>query len=55
MKAETLADERHVLAENVFAEIVVQQVPRAVKGPRHRFQVPAGADGERRVCSARRD
>jgi hypothetical protein len=38
MKAEALADERHVLAGNAFVEIVVWQVPRAVRGSSHRFK-----------------
>jgi len=38
MKAEALAHERHVLAEDVFAEIVVWRVPNAVKGSSHRFK-----------------
>jgi hypothetical protein len=38
MQAEALAYERHVLAEDAFAEIVVWRVPRAVKGSRHRFK-----------------
>ena len=38
MKAEALAQERHVLAEDVFAEVVVWRVPRPVKGSRHQFK-----------------
>jgi hypothetical protein len=38
MNAEALARERHVLAEDVFAEIVVWRVPHLVKGSRHRFK-----------------
>ncbi len=38
MKAEALADERHVLAEDAFAAIVVWRVPRPVKGSTHRFK-----------------
>ncbi len=38
MKAEALAHERHVLAEDAFAEIVVWRVPRPVKGSTHRFK-----------------
>jgi hypothetical protein len=38
MKAEALADERHVLAEDAFAEIVVWRIPRPVKGSTHRFK-----------------
>jgi hypothetical protein len=38
MKAEALARERHVLAENAFVEIVVWRVPHPVKGSTHRFK-----------------
>ena len=38
MKAEVLARERHVLAEDAFAEIVVWRVPRSVKGSSPRFK-----------------
>lgn len=38
MKAEVLAHERHVLAEDAFAEIVVWRVPHPVKGSTHRFK-----------------
>jgi hypothetical protein len=38
MKAEALANERHVLAENTFAEIVIWRVPVSVKGSAHRFK-----------------
>lgn len=38
MKAEALAHERHILAEDAFAEIVVWRVPRPVKGSTHRFK-----------------
>ena len=38
MKAEALAHERHVLAEDAFAEIVVWRVPRPVKGSKHGFR-----------------
>jgi hypothetical protein len=38
MKAEALVQERHVLAENAFAEIVVWQLPRPVRGSKHRFK-----------------
>ena len=38
MKAELLIDERHVLDDNTFAEIVVWHVPRSVRGSRHRFK-----------------
>ena len=38
MKAEALAHERHILAEDTFAEIVIWRVPRPVKGSAHRFK-----------------
>ena len=38
MKAEALAQERHVLGEDIFAEIVVWRVPHPVKGSTHRFK-----------------
>jgi hypothetical protein len=38
VKAEALAQERHVLAEDTFAEIVVWRVPQPVKGSTHRFK-----------------
>jgi hypothetical protein len=38
MKAEALARERHVVAENAFVEIVVWHIPHPVKGSTHRFK-----------------
>lgn len=38
MKAEALAQERHVLAEDAFVEIVIWRVPRPVKGSTHGFK-----------------
>jgi hypothetical protein len=38
MKAEALADECHVLAQDAFAELVVWRVPRPVKGSTHGFK-----------------
>jgi hypothetical protein len=38
MKAEALAHERHILAEDAFAEIVIWRIPHAVKGSAHRFK-----------------
>ena len=38
MKAEALAHERHGLAEDAFAEILVWRVPHPVKGSTHRFK-----------------
>jgi hypothetical protein len=38
MQAEPLLDERHVLSESAFAELVVWRVPVAVRGSAHRFR-----------------
>jgi hypothetical protein len=38
MAAELMIDERHVLAENTFVEIVVWRLPRVVPGSVHRFK-----------------
>ena len=38
MKAERLLDERHVLSETAFVELVVWQVPAPVAGSTHRFR-----------------
>jgi hypothetical protein len=38
MKAEALAQERHVIAEDAFAEIVIWRVPRGVKGSAHPYK-----------------
>ena len=38
MKTEALAHERHVVAENAFAEIVIWRVPHPVTGSTHRFK-----------------
>lgn len=38
MKAELLIDERHVLDDRTFVEIVIWLVPRSVRGSRHRFK-----------------
>ena len=38
MKAEALTQERHVLAEDAFAEVVVWRVRRSVKGSTHQFK-----------------
>lgn len=38
MKAEALAHERHVLAEDAFAEIVIWRIPHPAKGSTHRFR-----------------
>jgi hypothetical protein len=38
MKAETLIDERHVLDEDMFAEIVVWRVPQPLRRSAHRLK-----------------
>ena len=38
MPAELLLDERHVLSETAFAELVVWRVPAPVRGSAHRFR-----------------
>jgi Family of unknown function (DUF6516) len=38
MRAEPLLDERHVLSETAFAELVVWRVPTPVRGSAHRFR-----------------
>ncbi len=38
MRAEPLLDERHVLSESAFAELVVWRVPAPVRGSAHEFR-----------------
>ena len=38
MQAERLLDERHVLTETAFAELVVWRVPAPVRGSAHRYR-----------------
>lgn len=38
MSAEPLLDERHVLSESAFAELVVWRVPTPVRGSAHEFR-----------------
>jgi hypothetical protein len=38
MKSEALYDERHVIAEDAFVEIVVWRVPQAVRGSAHDYK-----------------
>ena len=38
MPAELLLDERHVLSETAFAELVVWRVPAPMRGSRHEFR-----------------
>ena len=54
MDAELLIDERHVLAENAFVEIVVWRLPRAARGSAHRFKYRL-ALVENGVCVLRYD
>ena len=48
MRAEPLVDERHVLSETAFAELVVWRVPAAVRGSTHayRYRIALVVDGE---------
>jgi hypothetical protein len=48
MPAELLLDERHILGEAAFAEIVVWRVPRSVRGSTHeyRYRLALVIDGE---------
>ena len=54
MRAEPLIDERHVLAEDVFVEIVVWRLPRPLPGSAHRFKYRL-ALVEQDVCILRYD
>lgn len=38
MKAEPLLDERHILAEDAFVEIVIWRLPRPSRGSKHRYK-----------------
>jgi uncharacterized protein DUF6516 len=38
MKAELLLDERHVIAEDAFVELVVWRLPNPVRGSAHPFK-----------------
>lgn len=46
--AELLLDERHVLSESSFVELVIWRVPVAVRGSRHefRYRLALVVDGE---------
>lgn len=54
MKAELLLDERYVLDEDVFVEIVIRRLPGAVPAPAHRYKYRLALveDG---VCALRYD
>lgn len=54
MPAELLLDERHVLSESAFAELVVWRVPAPVRGSQHefRYRLALVVDG---VCVLRYD
>lgn len=38
MRAEALAQERYILAEDAFVEIVIWRIPKALKGSSHQFK-----------------
>jgi hypothetical protein len=48
MPAEPLLDERHVLSESAFVELVVWRVPAPVRGSQHefRYRLALVVDGE---------
>jgi len=48
MKAGLLYDERHVLAEDAFVEIVIWRVPQALRGSVHhyKYRLALVAEGE---------
>jgi hypothetical protein len=48
MPAEPLLDERHVLSETAFAELVIWRVPAPVRGSAHesRYRLALVADGK---------
>jgi hypothetical protein len=48
MPAEPLLDERHVLSESAFVELVVWRVPAPVRGSQHdfRYRLALIVDGE---------
>jgi hypothetical protein len=48
MAADLLLDERHVLSESAFAELVVWRVPAPVRGSQHefRYRLALVVDGE---------
>ena len=48
MPAEPLLDERHVLGESAFVELVVWRVPAPVRGSQHeyRYRLALVVDGE---------
>jgi hypothetical protein len=54
MAAELLIDERHVLDERAFVEIVVWRLSRPVRGSKHRFKYRLALIVDR-VCVLRYD
>jgi hypothetical protein len=48
MRAELLLDERHVLSETAFAELVIWRVPAPVRGSTHeyRYRLALVVDGD---------
>jgi hypothetical protein len=54
MKAELLIDERHVLAEDAFVEIVVWRIPQPARGSAHVYKYRL-ALVENGICTLRYD
>lgn len=54
MKAEPLLEERHVLDEDAFVEVVIWQVPRPVRGSGHAFKYRLALVMQR-ICVLRYD
>lgn len=54
MKAEPLLDERYVLDEKIFAEIVIWRVPEPARGSAHRYKYRL-ALVENGICTLRYD
>ncbi|HEV2562878.1 MAG TPA: DUF6516 family protein [Rhizomicrobium sp.] len=54
MKAELLLDERHILAEDAFVEVVVWRLPQPTRGSAHGFKYRLALI-ERGVCALRYD
>lgn len=54
MKAELLLDERHVLAESIFVEIVIWRLPQPARGSEHAFKYRLALI-EKGVCVLRYD
>lgn len=52
MKAELLLDERHILAEDCFVEIVVWRLPGPARGRRYKYRLALVENG---LCVLRYD